>query len=65
MRSLEIYIPEEFSDYASTDKAKANNLTRFLNDMKAWGFLGNNGRDKWCFIKSAMRELEHMRVDAK
>jgi len=59
------YVPEEFSDYASTDKAKANNLTRFLNDMKAWGFLGNNGRDKWYFIKSAIKELEHMKVDAK
>jgi len=59
------YVPDEFSDYSSTDKAKANNLTRFLNDMKAWGFLGNNGRDKWRFIKSAMKELEHMKVDAK
>ena len=59
------YVPDEFSDYASTDKAKANNLTRFLNDMKAWGFLGNNGRDKWYFIKSAMKELEHMKVDAE
>tara|TARA_B100000315_G_scaffold241357_1_gene262172 strand:- start:57 stop:809 length:753 start_codon:yes stop_codon:yes gene_type:complete len=51
-------VPDEFSEYADPDPNKANNLTRFLNRMKAYGFVDHRGRDKWFFIKSAMEELE-------
>ena len=59
------YIPDEFGDHASTEPGKANILTRFLNRMRAYGFIDNRGRDKWYFIHSAMEELEVAGAGAK
>lgn len=52
------YVPDEFSEYATTDPNKANNLTVFLNRMRDWGFLGRNKRDQWYFVQSAMEDLD-------
>ena len=59
------YVPEEFSEYSSTDPNKANTLTRYLNEMESWGFIGKKGRNKYYFHKSAMQELEHIRVGSE
>ena len=66
------YMPDDERDrydHTIEDELKAqtkkNNLTNLLGIMKDWGFLGYKGRDKWYFIHSAMRELEHMKVTSE
>ena len=80
MQMLTTFSREKFIEYIPDDdrhryddtikdginpQSKKNALTQYLNKMKDWGFIGNKGRDKWFFIKSAMRELEHMKVGAE
>ena len=59
------YVPDEFHEHASTEPKYMNVLTRFLNRMRAYGFINKRGRDKWYFIRSAMEELENAGAGTK